>query len=59
MPNWVEDKIEEIIDKYKESGISKSNIAIFKQELVNSGLGKYIPASLIKLVEEHKNDKAS
>jgi hypothetical protein len=54
MPNWVDGKLEEIIDRYKDSGISKDNINRFKQELVDAGLGKYVPSSLIKLVEELK-----
>jgi hypothetical protein len=54
MPNWVDVKIEEIINQYKNIGITKENVASFKQALINAGLGKYVPSSLIKLVEEYK-----
>ena len=54
MPNWVDDKIELIIERYKNDGINKDNVNRFKQDLTVAGLGKYIPSSLIKLIEESK-----
>jgi AAA domain, putative AbiEii toxin, Type IV TA system/AAA domain len=56
MPNWVDDKIGEIINRYKGIGINKENVASFKQALADAGLGKYVPSSLIKLVEEYKSE---
>ncbi|OWP62689.1 hypothetical protein CDA63_13015 [Hymenobacter amundsenii] len=54
MPDWVDAKIESIVNQYKNIGVNKENVASFKQSLIDAGLGKYVSSSLIKLVEEYK-----
>ncbi|GAB2698708.1 hypothetical protein GCM10011495_32750 [Hymenobacter frigidus] len=53
MPDWVDEEIKRIIDKYKSVEIGDAGISSFKQELASSGLGKYIPESLLKLLEDY------
>lgn len=52
LPIWTEEKINSIINKYSQQGINNDNIKAFKEELNEVGLGKYIPSSLITLLDE-------
>lgn len=54
LPNWVNDELKEIIKRYSDKEISKDNIKIFKSELEKVGLGKYIPESIVNLLEKTK-----
>lgn len=54
MPNWVDDKIESIISKYSNTGITVENLQSFKSELKTVGLDKYVSASVANLIEKSK-----
>lgn len=54
MPNWVDDKIESIISKYSNTGITINNLQAFKTELKTVGLEKYISASVADFIEKTK-----
>lgn len=54
MPNWVDDKIESIISKYSNTGITVENLHSFKSELKTVGLDKYVSASVANLIEKSK-----
>ncbi|GAB3421969.1 AAA family ATPase [Niabella aquatica] len=54
MPNWVDDKIETIISKYSETGITPENLTAFKSELKTVGLEKYVSTSVANLLEQSK-----
>lgn len=54
MPNWVDGKIEEIISKYSESGITPENLLAFKSELKFIGLERYVSTSVANLLDKTK-----
>lgn len=54
MPNWVNNKIDKIISKYLNNGITADNILMFKEELREVGLDKYVSNSVIELIERSK-----
>lgn len=54
MPNWIDDKIESIINKYADSGITQENLIAFKKDLKDVGLDKYVSTSVAQLVEKSK-----
>lgn len=51
MPIWVENKIEYIVDKYRELEISNYNFDVLRDEMKEIGLNKYIPDTITKIVE--------
>lgn len=54
MPNWVDAKIDAIISKYSEEGISSENLSAFKSELKIIGLDRYVSTSVASLIEKSK-----
>ncbi|WP_413998183.1 AAA family ATPase [Flavobacterium sp. W1B] len=54
-PDWVDDKIDNILDKYAQSGITAENIKEFKNELKSVGFEKYINEAVVELISR-KND---
>ena len=54
MPDWVDVKLEGIIDKYAKDGITPENLNAFKSDLKNVGLEKYVSTSVAKLIEKSK-----
>jgi energy-coupling factor transporter ATP-binding protein EcfA2 len=57
-PDWVNTKIDNLLEKYLKNGLTKENIGNFKAELKGTGLDKYILDSIGNLVERSKsNDK--
>jgi len=54
MPQWVDKKIEEIVSKYSDIGITQENLLLFKSELKSVGLDKYIPTSIANLIDKSK-----
>lgn len=54
-PDWVDDKIDNILDKYAQSGITPENIKEFKNELKSVGFEKYINEAVVELISR-KND---
>jgi predicted ATP-dependent endonuclease of OLD family len=53
-PEWVENKIDELIRKYSDSGITPDNIAKFKNELNSIGLSKYIHQAVVDFITNQK-----
>lgn len=51
-PNWVNEEIEKLLEKYSKQGIDKENIQSFKTELKVLGLEKYIPSSIVNLIQK-------
>lgn len=56
MPNWVDSKIEAIISRYSESGITPENLSAFKSELKTVGLEKYVSTSVANLLDKSKKN---
>ena len=56
MPNWVDSKLETIISKYSETGITPENLTAFKAELKTIGLEKYVSTSVANLLEKSKKN---
>lgn len=54
LPDWVDEQIKFIIQKYKSVEIGDSSINSFKAELIDAGLERYVPESLLKLLGEYK-----
>ncbi|QKG54484.1 AAA family ATPase [Hymenobacter sp. BRD67] len=54
LPYWVDDEINRIIEKYKAVEVGDASISSFKDDLSKAGLGKYVPESLLKLLENYK-----
>lgn len=54
MPNWVEEKINIIISKYSDIGITKENLTSFKNDMSGLGFDKYIPNSITNLIDNSK-----
>lgn len=54
-PEWVDDKIDQLLEKYSDSGITPDNIKMFKEELTTIGLNKYINQAVVDLISK-KND---
>jgi hypothetical protein len=49
-PNWVDNKIEELVEKFSQSGITAENITLFKEELNSIGLRKYVNQAALDLI---------
>ena len=56
MPDWVDNKIEGIIDKYAKDGITPDNLNSFKSDLKEVGLEKYVSTSVAQLIEKSKSN---
>lgn len=56
MPNWVDNKIENIINKYAKDGITPENLASFKSDLKEVGLQKYVSTSVAQLIAKSKSN---
>lgn len=53
-PDWVDSKINEILEKYSKSGITPENIKSFKNDLTAIGLDNYINQSVVELISRKK-----
>lgn len=53
-PEWVDDKIDGLLAKYSETGVTPENIKIFKEELTSIGLEKYISQAVVELITKKK-----
>lgn len=57
MPIWVEDKVNDIVEKYSSLGVTSENLNKMRKELEISGLDKLIPEAIVKVIEAgEKND---
>ena len=56
MPDWVGVKLESIISKYTQTGITAVNLNSFKEELKSIGLEKYVPTTIANLIEKTKKN---
>lgn len=53
-PEWVENRIDDLIRKYSDSGITPENITRFKNELHEIGLNKYINQAVVDFITSKK-----
>lgn len=53
-PEWVDNKIDQLLEKYSDSGITPDNIKMFKEELTTIGLNKYINQAVVDLISKKK-----
>lgn len=53
-PDWVDSKINEVLEKYSKSGITPENIQSFKNDLSAIGLDNYINQSVVELISRKK-----
>lgn len=57
MPVWVENRVNEIVEKYSDLGATSENINKMRKELEVCGLDKLIPKAIVKVIEAgEKND---
>jgi len=55
-PNWVNSKVDLILEKYLKNGITKENLRQLKAELKETGLSSYIPDTVSDFVDKAKKD---
>jgi AAA15 family ATPase/GTPase len=53
-PDWVNNQIDDILNKYSENGITPDNIEKFKSELKMVGLDKFVHTSVADLIQKSK-----
>jgi predicted ATPase len=53
-PEWVDSKIDELLNKYSNTGITPDNIKGFKDELSSIGLNKYVNQAVVNLISKKK-----
>ena len=56
-PEWVNEQIDKIIDKYSDKGITADNINNFKNELKSIGLDKLVHTSVADLIQRSKGNQ--
>lgn len=54
IPAWVEERIRHIVERYDGRDLSPDNIKAFKEEVKATGLGRYVPTSLVSLLDRRK-----
>lgn len=53
-PDWVNNQIDHILEKYSDKGITPNNIEQFKSELKMVGLDKFVHTSVADLIQKSK-----
>lgn len=53
-PEWVDDRIDVLLEKYASTGITPENIQTFKNELTEIGLSNYINQAVVELISRKK-----
>ncbi|RKQ43436.1 putative AbiEii toxin of type IV toxin-antitoxin system [Roseivirga pacifica] len=53
-PEWVDDRIDDLLEKYSSAGITPENIQTFKHELTEIGLSNYINQAVVELISRKK-----
>jgi predicted ATPase len=53
-PEWVDDRLDQVLNKYSSTGITPENIQTFKNELTEIGLDKYINQAVVELISRKK-----
>lgn len=56
MPIWVEKRIENLVNKYREMEITNHNFDLLRSEMKEIGLSKFIPDTITKIVERDENN---
>lgn len=51
-PEWVDTKIDGLLNKYSNTGITPENIKSFKDELSSIGLNKYVNKAVVDLISK-------
>lgn len=54
-PTWVEEVLDNIINKYLSIGITADNIDKFRQELKSIGFEKYLTSSVVELLDRNRH----
>ena len=54
MPIWVEDKLNEITEKYSSTGINEANFNAMRGELAEMGLENLIPQAISEILDKNK-----
>lgn len=54
-PNWVDEKLDALIEKYSDSGITSENINAFKKELNALGFEKYVNQAVVELISKNND----
>ena len=54
-PTWVEEVLDNIINKYLSIGITTDNIDKFRQELKSIGFEKYLTSSVVELLDRNRH----
>lgn len=52
IPLWVEERIEEIVDRYADGPISDETLAALRDEMIGVGLGRFFPTALSRIAED-------
>ncbi len=52
MPVWVEEKLNDIVNRYSERGVSRESIADMRKELTDIGLGELVPEAISSVVDK-------
>lgn len=53
-PDWVDSRIDELLEKYSNTGITSENIKSFKNDLSAIGLDNYVNQSVVELISRKK-----
>lgn len=53
-PEWVDKRIDVLLEKYASTGITPENIQTFKNELTEIGLSNYINQAVVELISRKK-----
>lgn len=53
-PEWVDNRLDQVLNKYSSTGITPENIQRFKNELTEIGLDKYINQAVVELISRKK-----
>lgn len=56
MPIWAEEKLNQIVNDYSTKPLNESNLSSLRKNLESIGLEKYIPKTIVDLMEEKNND---
>lgn len=54
-PDWVNEKVEEITEKYDKIGVSKKNIQDLKDELIKAGFGNIVNEVIINQISKNND----
>lgn len=53
-PDWVDSRIDEVLEKFSKTGITPENIQAFKNDLNSIGLNNYVNQAVVELISRKK-----